>query len=159
MKRNLTCPIVVFLFFVMLSPARLEAHALLAEDLLVNPTVVVLAAQYSGGERAAYNAVKVYGPDDKTVEHQNGRTDAEGRFAYSPNAPGLWTVVISDNMGHRIVHTTEVPAAFEQTGSTPPAAVPLVRREESVLFRLIMGCSLLSNIFFLLYFYKIKRRN
>lgn len=150
---------VPLLCLVVLSPARLAAHALLAEDLLVSSTVVLLAAQYSGGEAAAYNAVQVYPPGTREVEFQNGRTDAQGRFAYSPNTAGLWTVIISDTMGHRVVHTTEVPAASAhmQPPDTAPVAAPTPRQEQALFIRILLGFSLLANIFFTLYLYKKAR--
>lgn len=153
MNNTILCS-VTLLCLVVLSPARLAAHALLAEELLVSPTVVLLAAQYSGGESAAYNAVQVYPPGTREVEYQNGRTDAEGRFAYSPNTAGLWTVIISDTMGHRVVHTTEVPAAAHMQ---PPDAAPPPRQEQALFIRILLGFSLLANIFFTLYLYKKAR--
>lgn len=57
---------------------------------------------YDDGKPMSYAKVKVFGPDDGTIEHQNGRTDKHGRFAFVPDAPGKWRVEAGDGMGHAI---------------------------------------------------------
>ena len=83
--------------------ADAQAHALLAKELASGDARVV-AFSYSTGDVAAYAEAKLYGPDSADVEFQNGRTDAQGRFAFLPDKPGTWTIVVADNMGHKVSH-------------------------------------------------------
>ena len=83
--------------------ADAQAHALLAKELASGDARVV-EFSYSTGDVAAYAEAKLYGPDSADVEFQNGRTDAQGRFAFLPDKPGTWTIVVADNMGHKVSH-------------------------------------------------------
>ena len=61
--------------------AQVSAHALYAADTRHDGVVLVQFA-YSSGEQPTYAKVEVYSPADDKVEFQNGRTDAQGRFAF-----------------------------------------------------------------------------
>jgi nickel transport protein len=63
---------------------------------------VALRFNYASGEPLTYAMVTIYAPGEKEVEYQNGRTDAEGRFAFVPPRPGTWIVHCSDGMGHLV---------------------------------------------------------
>lgn len=61
---------------------------------------------YSDGSSMAAAEVRVFAPGQKATPRQVGRTDADGRFAFLPNADGVWTVSARDEDGH--VHDAEV---------------------------------------------------
>ena len=94
--------------------ADAQAHALLAKELASGDARVV-AFSYSTGDVAAYAEAKLYGPDSADVEFQNGRTDAQGRFAFLPDKPGTWTIVVADNMGHKVSHPMTITLSDEGT--------------------------------------------
>ena len=149
--------------------ARLaSAHALRAAEIPQGQAVVMQFA-YSTGEVPAYANVEVYGPTDAGMEFQNGRTDAQGRFAFVPNAPGQWRVIMADNMGHRVEHAVDVsPAQGSAQGATREGAQETAQGiaqgaapntdkpattgatpgvgEFSVPLRVLLGLSLLANM-------------
>ncbi|OXS29781.1 MAG: hypothetical protein BCS36_05800 [Desulfovibrio sp. MES5] len=118
-------------------------HALRAAEIPQEQAVVMQFA-YSTGEVPAFANVEVYGPADAGMEFQNGRTDAQGRFAFVPNAPGQWRVIMADNMGHRVVHETTVA---ENGGAAPTAdAAADAWGRFATPLRAFLGVSLLLNL-------------
>lgn len=124
-----------------LFPCTAQAHALRAAHERQGESVLVRFA-YSDGKAPPFAAVRVLGADGR--EFQNGRTDARGRFAFVPDAPGRWRISISDGMGHKIEHpvdiaATDAPAAVPAApaAADAPAALPL---------RAGLGLSLLANL-------------
>jgi nickel transport protein len=96
-------------------PALVLAVSASAHDLQVSfdrqNTIVIARAAYAGTEPCPYASVLVYAPGETKTEHQNGRTDAQGLFAFVPDRPGIWRFVIDDEMGHRKDMTVDVTAA------------------------------------------------
>lgn len=126
--------------------AEAQAHALLAYDVPAGDARVV-SFTYSSGEPAAYAEAKVYGPESADVEFQNGRTDAEGRFAFFPAQSGTWTLVAADNMGHKVSHVMTIVPGEAASGSAPVPAKQGEGAWGSVPFRAVFGISLLLNLF------------
>ena len=146
----------VFGALLLLGAAQAQAHALYAAHTWLGAVALVQFA-YAGGSVPTYAKVEVYSPADAKVEFQNGRTDAQGRFAFMPDTPGQWRIIMADNMGHRVEHAVDVspsqgsaqiaaqtsgpntdkPAA---TGATPGVG------EFSVPLRVLLGLSLLANM-------------
>lgn len=120
------------------------AHAVSGKELSAAETKVVAFA-YSTGDLAAYVTVNVFSPADQNVEFQNGRTDAQGRFAFTPDMPGTWTIVLTDGMGHKLSYPVEVASAASP--AVPPKAENGIA-SQSMLFRGILGVSILLNLFF-----------
>ena len=128
--------------------ADAQAHALLAKELASGDARVV-AFSYSTGDVAAYAEAKLYGPYSADVEFQNGRTDAQGRFAFLPDKPGTWTIVVADNMGHKVSHP--MTNTLSDGGTVEREVAPSGFSESlwalPVLFRAVLGVSLLLNLF------------
>lgn len=120
-----------------------QAHAVRAAQLPEAGAVLIQFA-YSTGEVPAYAAVEVYSPADQKVEFQNGRTDAQGRFAFAPDAPGLWRIVMADNMGHKLDHEVMVRQIGASGGNTADAAAS--GGNFSTPLRALLGVSLLLNL-------------
>lgn len=121
-------------------PSAAEAHALRAVHELQGEAVLVRFA-YSDDRGAEFAAVRVIGADGK--EFQNGRTDARGRFAFIPDAPGVWRITVADGMGHKVEHAVEVAAAGSQTET---AGTDGGNTEQSLPLRAGLGLSLLANL-------------
>ncbi len=122
--------------------AQATAHALYAADTR-HDSVVLVRFAYSSGERPTYAKVEVYSPADDKVEFQNGRTDAQGCFAFMPDTPGRWRIIMADNMGHRVEHPVEVSAAQGATATGPGSdAGP---GGFSMPLRILLGLSLIAN--------------
>ena len=62
---------------------------------------MVVTASYSDGAPMSYARVKITAPEGGPT-FQSGRTDRNGRFCFYPDGPGTWTVVVDDEMGHRL---------------------------------------------------------
>ena len=128
--------------------AQAQAHALYAAHSWQG-TVALVQFAYAGGQVPTYAKVEVYGPADANVEFQNGRTDAQGRFAFMPDTPGQWRIIMADNMGHRVEHAVDASAGqgAAQSQGKPSAAVasPGVGGFTMPL-RILLGLSLLANM-------------
>ena len=129
--------------------SQAQAHALYAAHTWQGAVALVQFA-YAGGEQPTYAKVEVYSPADSKVEFQNGRTDAQGRFAFMPDAPGQWRIIMADNMGHRVEHAVEVsagrsPAQADVKNAGDTAATPGVGGF-SIPLRILLGLSLLANM-------------
>jgi nickel transport protein len=95
------------------------AHRVFHE--ITKKEAVLVTAEYDDGEPMGYAAVKVYSPAGGKIEHQNGRTDKNGCFAFVPDSPGRWRITIDGEMGHLIDTTFAVDEALgvvkkEETG-------------------------------------------
>ena len=136
--------------------AQAQAHALYA-DHTWQGTVALVQFAYAGGAVPTYAKVEVYSPADAKVEFQNGRTDAQGRFAFMPDTPGQWRIIMADNMGHRVEHAVDVSpsqgsAQIAAQTSGPNTDKPAANGatpgvgEFSVPLRVLLGRSLLANM-------------
>lgn len=141
----------VFGAVLLLGAAQAQAHALYAAHTWQGSVALVQFA-YAGGEVPTYAKVEVYSPADAKVEFQNGRTDAQGRFAFMPDTAGQWRIIMADNMGHRVEHPVEVDAnqgatqaSDQNTGKSAAVASPGVGGF-SVPLRIVLGLSLLANM-------------
>lgn len=134
-----------------------DAHAHgTAYKLLQSPTLAAIQFQYSDGEPMAYAEVLVFSPQELKVEHQNGRTDRHGKFAFCPDMPGAWRISVNDGMGHLCKATVQV----DQEAATGKAERP---RQETDLkapvaasrtIKIVAGLSLIANLAFAACFFR-----
>ena len=141
----------VFGALLLLGAAQAQAHALYAAHTWQG-TVALVQFAYAGGSVPTYAKVEVYSPADAKVEFQNGRTDAQGRFAFMPDTPGQWRIIMADNMGHRVEHAVDASAgqgaaqiSAQNQGKPSAAASPGVGGFAMPL-RVLLGLSLLANM-------------
>ena len=146
----------VFGALLLLGAAQAQAHALYAAHTWQGAVALVQFA-YAGGSVPTYAKVEVYSPADAKVEFQNGRTDAQGRFAFMPDTPGQWRIIMADNMGHSVEHAVDVSpsqgsAQIAAQTSGPNTDKPAANGatpgvgEFSVPLRVLLGLSLLANM-------------
>ena len=125
------------LLLIVVAPADVPAHGV---DYEVDQGGVVISAWYEGmtPEPMADASVEVFGPGDDTT-FQRGRTDRQGRFAFFPDRPGKWKVVINDGAGHALTAKVSV----EET------MVPEIRLRSRVSpwGKLVTGTSVIFGIF------------
>ncbi len=108
---------------------------------------VAISFFYSDETPMSYAEVLVFSPGDQKVEHQNGRTDKNGRFAFCPDAAGKWLLKADDGMGHAAEALLEVKAegasgAEKATDSAPSAS----SESSSKALKIIAGLSLILNL-------------
>ena len=61
-----------------------------------------IKVNYNDGTPMSYSEVKVYSPEDKETEFQQGFTDKNGRFVFFPDVKGKWKIIVNDGIGHGI---------------------------------------------------------
>ncbi len=79
-------------------PLKTDAHGVSGA---AAPGGMAVSAAYSDGTPMSYARVKITAPDGGPT-FQSGRTDRNGRFRFYPDGLGTWTVVVDDEMGHRL---------------------------------------------------------
>lgn len=106
---------------------------------------------YSTGETMSYLETKVFSPADEKFVNQSGRTDAAGRFAFVPDVPGTWRVIVKDDEGHQC--TAEIGVTQEFLAGGPEKSSALAVKEQSAVpqgmdlaIRCALGVSLLFNV-------------
>ena len=115
---------------------------------------VALEFFYSTGEPMSYREAKIFSPADEKFAHQTGRTDAAGRFAFVPDVPGTWRVIVRDEEGHQAMAEIAVTEALLKGGSSvkseatsvPPADLNSPPEGLELLLRAALGVSLLFNL-------------
>jgi nickel transport protein len=107
-----------------------------------------LEFSYSTGETMSYLETKVFSPQDEKFAFQSGRTDEDGRFAFTPNAPGLWRVVVRDEEGHLAEAKVDVPEEFlaGAAGGETAAAAAGPPTGIRLLLNALLGVSLIFNV-------------
>jgi len=110
-----------FLGLLALLPVQIEAHGVEGR---IESGGVVVAASYQGGEVMSHARVTVQAPDSGKT-YQKGNTDRNGRFAFAPDKPGTWRLVIADDMGHRLDFPVVVEANHLGVKTSQPAASSL----------------------------------
>ncbi len=137
----------ILVFSLFFGPWDADAHGT-AFRLLQNSTLAAVQFHYSDGEPMAYAEVLVFSPQDLKVEHQNGRTDRHGTFAFCPDKPGAWRITASDGMGHLCEATVDV------SQDSPTGKADRFRQETdnqllvagSRTLKIIAGLSLIGNL-------------
>ncbi|MGB3311220.1 MAG: carboxypeptidase-like regulatory domain-containing protein [Nodosilinea sp.] len=96
------------------------AHGVTVEHRRVS--AVELEAQFETGEPMANAQVLVYAPGNPTEVWQEGTTDDQGRFSFTPDTsqPGSWEVMVRQ-AGHGVLTTIPISAS---TAGGEPAATP-----------------------------------
>jgi nickel transport protein len=88
---------------------------------------LVVAARYHGGEAMSHARVIITAPNSEKL-FQTGKTDKNGRFAFCPDTPGPWRVVVDDETGHRLNLKMDVDED-RIAGRTPPSEAIDIARE------------------------------
>jgi len=114
----------IYLWVIILTTSGIAyAHGVFHQ--ITKTEAVLITAAYDDGEPMSYADVKIYSPASEKIEHQNGRTDKNGRFAFVPDLSGEWKITIDGGMGHVINTTFAVDEALamvrkEETGTVCP---------------------------------------
>lgn len=135
--------------FLMAASGIAHAHAIFHEA--TRKEAVVIAARYDDGEPASYAQVKVTSPKGGKIEHQNGRTDKNGCFAFLPDLPGQWKITIDDGLGHRIDTELVVKnASGIQNKQDPLRVFPMWQG-------VVTGLSLIFGFFGVLMYFRVRK--
>ncbi|RLB93985.1 MAG: hypothetical protein DRH26_02475 [Deltaproteobacteria bacterium] len=107
----------VLVVLALVTPGMVLAHGT-GYRVLEQGKAVTIECYYSDGTAMAYADTIVFSPEDLKLEHQNGRTDKNGRVAFFPDTLGTWRVTVSDGIGHKIQADIQV-----EPGNTPPLKI------------------------------------
>jgi len=171
--KNTSIWILTLIFMFMGTVGMLQAHKL-EVNLIPHPPVVVMEAGYSGHSHGISGGdVFIYAPGGAEKAFQTGKTDAEGKFAFIPDQPGEWRVVVDDGTGHKsekvislgedffIPEKTVIesgPGAQEQ--EVTPESTPAPSSEKvPILWKLLVGVSLVFGIAGILYGIKARQKS
>ena len=102
---------------------------------------------YSTGEKMSYREAKVYSPRDSKFAIQSGRTDENGRFAFTPDSKGEWRVIVRDEEGHQCTASINITdeQLVEVKSNTSPEGM-------NIYLRALLGVSLIFNLAFIIKF-------
>lgn len=117
------------------------AHGIDIEITLASPAVIARAG-YADGEPISYAQVLIFAQGEEKIEHQNGRTDATGRFAFVPDRAGEWRFIVDDELGHKAEKKIEITEGFF-SGSDRQV---LTSEGPGMFFRWLMGISLIIGV-------------
>ena len=106
---------------------------------------ISLSFTYSTGEAMSYADKRVYSPNDEQFAFQSGRTDETGRFAFTPDAPGLWRVIVRDEEGHMVEARIDVTEDFLKGDENFHGLTHTHMDGAELLLRAAFGVSLLFN--------------
>ncbi|MFN3324511.1 MAG: hypothetical protein ACK5AZ_13520 [Bryobacteraceae bacterium] len=138
----------VALLLAILPAALLHAHDI-ETRIEILPPVVLVHVTYAGTDPVSHAEASVLAPDG--VEHQNGRTDALGRFSFVPDREGAWRFVVDDELGHRQeIEIAVSPDNLAGAAHSSSAALSLTQR-------LFTGLSLIFGATGLLFWWKARR--
>ena len=102
---------------------------------------------YSTGEKMSYREAKVFSPKDSKFAIQSGRTDENGRFAFTPDSIGQWRVIVRDEEGHQC--TAEINITEEQLANHGKNIINAQSDSPEGLelfIRALLGVSLIFNL-------------
>ena len=150
------------------APAPVLAHGTDYRVIADNDPVVGIAFFYSDKVPMRYAEVLVYSPENDNIEFQNGRTDAEGRFAFFAETPGDWRVEVNDGMGHAVHATVAVTPREVETADSDEVVeiqkkLSATEKKHALLgdastgVKMVLGLSILMNLFFGMYVWKRKK--
>ena len=150
------------------APAPVLAHGTDYRVIADNDPLVGIAFFYSDKVPMRYAEVLVYSPENDNIEFQNGRTDAEGRFAFFAETPGDWRVEVNDGMGHAVHATVAVTPREVETADSDEVVeiqkkLSATEKKHALLgdastgVKMVLGLSILMNLFFGMYVWKRKK--
>jgi hypothetical protein len=111
--RNVFLVLFIFPFF----SQNVAAHKLVVDAVINEDGSVFVDAFFAKGSPAKGVKVEIFQPDGALFKE--GKTDAQGRFTFSPEGPaGIWKAVATGSLGHRSEAKFEWQHGEEQLSSS-----------------------------------------
>ena len=110
---------------------------------------VALEFMYSTGEAMSCREARVFSPNDEKFSYQSGRTDEKGRFAFVPDTPGKWRVIVRDEEGHPCtadIVVSDTVSSGQGEGVSESERQSAVINSTEIFIRSLLGVSLIFNI-------------
>lgn len=110
-----------------------------------------IEVKYDGGLSMAFSEIKIYSPVNKKICFQEGLTDKNGRFIFSPDREGKWKIIVQDGTGHGLVKEIDVGKGME------------LKRETVTTFsrwqKMLIGVSLIFGITGIMFYFVTKKQH
>jgi len=87
-----------------------------------------VAVHYEDGAPLDFADVAIFRPGETEFEFQQGLTDENGVFMFKPDTTGVWTVKISDGLGHGQV----IEVTVNEQGSVQLEKAPVSRLQKII---------------------------
>ena len=100
---------------------------------------------YSTGETMSYREARVFSPEDDKFAYQSGRTDGKGRFAFVPDVPGLWRVLVRDEEGHQCTAEIVISDEWSAASESESQGNSTILDGWELFLRALLGVSLIFN--------------
>lgn len=151
MKQVVICWVCLVGFF--FNPPMAKAHGV--RGWIQSREATVVTSEYDDGEPVSYAVVEVYHPGGKEL-FQSGVTDPNGCFAFLPDTPGKWKIIVKDGMGHQVSLTADINNQQALKEKSAPAGAP---GHLSKIQPIITGISLIFGLMGLVLLFKTKKRS
>ncbi|MHB9291622.1 nickel transport protein [Hollandina sp. SP2] len=128
-------------------PAAVFAHGVEIFDVTGQQDVYTIKFSYTDGTPMLFAKVKVFPPSSPDAPAQESIADRNGYFSFINDEPGEWRLTAEDGMGHKgeiVVTTVGAGPGAEEAGK--PAGEK-TGEQASLATRLILGLSLILNVF------------
>jgi hypothetical protein len=132
---------------VLILPAAVFAHGVEISDVTGQEDIYTIRFSYTDGTPMLFAKVKVFPPSSPDAPAQETIADHNGYFSFVNDEPGEWRLTAEDGMGHKgeVMVTTAAAAVPGAAEAAEPA--PKTGGQASLAVRLILGLSLILNIF------------
>jgi nickel transport protein len=131
-------------------PCAAAAHGVEVSEVTGQHGIRTVRFTYTDGTSMLFAKIKVFPPSSPDVPAQESIADRDGYFSFIPFENGSWRLTAQDGMGHKgeivVTVATETEAAAADTAKAASAG-KLPR-----LFGIVLGLSLILNIFALWHF-------
>ncbi|GHT98469.1 hypothetical protein FACS1894142_4830 [Spirochaetia bacterium] len=150
----LAVPVLV-LVLSLIFPDTAFAHGVEVSDVTGQADVYTVRFSYTDGTSMLFAKIKVFPPSSPDAPAQESIADRDGYFSFVPFEAGDWRLVAEDGMGHRgeiIVTVDDAAEAALPVQNTAPS------NKVSRSIAIVLGLSLLANIFALWYFAGLRKK-
>lgn len=124
--------LIIILYMIGAATGSAWAHGV--RGVITSENAMHVTAAYDDGEPMSYAQVEIR-RDGEKLPFQTGRTDRNGRFAFLLDKAGTWTIIVSDEMGHRLALKTGIDNGLElnSPGDQATDAGALSRYEKALM--------------------------
>ncbi|GHV88386.1 hypothetical protein AGMMS50267_07460 [Spirochaetia bacterium] len=152
----LAVPVLASILF-LIFPGTAFAHGVEVSDVTGQAGVHTVRFSYTDGTSMLFAKVRVFPPSSPDAPAQESIADRDGYFSFIPFEAGDWRLAAEDGMGHRgeIIVTVD-DAAEAETALPAQNTAPSNKLPKAIA--IVLGLSLLANIFALWYFAGLRKK-
>ncbi|GHV17930.1 hypothetical protein FACS189493_6480 [Spirochaetia bacterium] len=138
-------------------PDTAFAHGVEVSDVTGQADVHTVRFSYTDGTSMLFAKIKVFPPSSPDAPAQESIADLDGYFSFVPFEAGDWRLAAEDGMGHRGEIIVTVDGATEAKTAVTAQNTTLSNKLPKAI-AIVLGLSLLANIFALWYFAGLRKK-